>query len=353
MMTGSAHISIGNKRVGEGNAPFIIAEVAQAHEGSLGLALSFIEAAAKAGADAIKFQTHIAAAESTRDEKFRIEMSGQDASRYEYWKRMEFTPDQWHKLKTHADKHGIIFLSSAFSVEAVELLEAVGMPAWKVGSGEFKSRELLDAMVKTGKPVLYSTGMSNYQEVEDAAQYFTAQNIPHALFQCTSAYPTTMDVVGLNVLREFSDKYGCPVGLSDHSGTVFPVLAAMAQGAHLIEFHVTFDRAMYGPDAVASLTFSELEFVCKARDAFFTMASNPVNKDDMARSMKTMRGLFAKSIALARDLPAGTVLQADMLCPKKPGTGIAYTDKKQLIGRTLAHDVPSDRLLMWEDVVSE
>ncbi len=340
---------IGNKTIGSGK-PFIIAEVAQAHDGSLGFAHSFIDAAADCGADAIKFQTHIASAESSQDEKFRIQMSGQDATRYDYWKRMEFTADEWAGLSKHAQDKGIVFLSSAFSVQAVELLKNLDMPAYKVGSGEFKSTELLAAMMSTGKPVLYSTGMSTYSEIDEAVNLFRHKNVAHAIFQCTSNYPTKMEDVGINVLDEYRQKYGCPVGLSDHTGTPFPSLMAMARGADLIEVHVTFDKRMYGPDVIASLTFDELSLLCKARDSFSVMKANPVDKDKAAQRMAEMRNLFTKSIGLVSDLAAGTVLEASMLTPKKPGTGIPYTDASQYIGKKLKQAVSVNRLLRPEDV---
>lgn len=342
-------IKIAGKKIGTGHQCFIIAEVAQAHDGSLGAAHSFIDAASASGANAIKFQTHIAAAESTRDETFRVKMSGQDKTRYDYWKRMEFTPTQWAALAAHAKEKGLIFLSSAFSLEAFELLKKIGMPAWKVGSGEFRSAELLQAMIKTKKPILFSTGMSRYDEVEAAVKIFRKNQAPFALFQCTSAYPTKLEDVGLNVLSEYA-RHKCPVGLSDHSGTPYPALAAMARGASLLELHVTFDKNMYGPDTPASVTFDELAFICKARDAFYAMDKNPVDKDIMAKKMEQMRGLFTKSIALAKPQKKGTIIRADMLAPKKPGTGIPFSKKEKIIGLRLMHDVSPDRLLTWEDL---
>lgn len=341
---------IADRKIGKGEKAFIIAEIAQAHEGSLGLALSFIDAAAAAGADAIKFQTHIAHAESTRDEKFRIPMSGQDETRYDYWQRMEFTEKEWGILNARAAEKNIIFLSSAFSVEAVELLTKLDMPAWKVGSGEFRSRELLDAMIATGKPVLFSSGMSTLEEIDQGAKYFFEKNIPFALFQCTSMYPTPFDKVGLNILDTLKKTHDCPVGLSDHTGTIFPAMAAIARSADLIEIHVTFDKRMYGPDAIASLNFEELKTLCDMRDAVHIMDNNPVDKDTMAADLEKMRGLFTKSIGLKKDIKAGTVISQDMLCPKKPGTGIPYDEHGKVIGKKLLSDVPADRLLKWSDV---
>ena len=224
---------IKNFNIGEGYSPFIIAEVAQAHDGSLGMAHAFIDAIAATGADAVKFQTHIASAESTADEPFRIQFSYQDTSRYAYWKRMEFEPKQWKELAHHAEQEGLIFLSSPFSVEAVNLLERVGMHAWKVGSGEVGNIPLLQAMLKTRAPILLSSGMSGYKELESSCSLIREAGVPYALFQCASQYPTPLNFVGLNVLDEFRKRFHCPVGLSDHSGQVFPALAALARGVDL------------------------------------------------------------------------------------------------------------------------
>lgn len=346
-------IEIAGRSIAQSSRPFIIAEIAQAHDGSLGMAHAYIDAAAGAGADAVKFQTHIAAAESTLDEPFRVKFSRQDDTRYDYWRRMEFTAEQWAGLAAHAAEKGIVFLSSAFSVEAVHLLEKIGMPAWKIGSGEFRSRELMTAMTSTGKPLLLSTGMSRYEEIAAACAWFREQKTPFALFQCTSQYPTKLEDVGLNVIGDLHGRHGCPVGLSDHSGTIWPSLAAMARGAAMIEIRMTFDRGMFGPDVPASVTIPELTQLCTARDAFARMDAHPVNKDEMADRMATMRDLFTKSLAPVRALPAGTVLTADMLTAKKPGTGIPYADKDKILGARLVRDVVPERILNWADIGQE
>lgn len=346
----NGYIDIDGRRIGEGHKAYIIAEVAQAHDGSLGYAHSFIDAAADSGADAIKFQTHIARAESTRDETFRVPLSGQDATRYEYWQRMEFTPEGWAALFNHAKARNITFLSSAFSCEAVDLLEKLGIAAFKVGSGEVWSEDLLASIIKTCKPILLSTGMSSFAEIDAMVADIGAQGSGLGLFQCTSEYPVALERVGLNICDEFRARYHCPVGLSDHSGTVFPALAAMARGVDMIEVHVTYDRRMYGPDTKASVTFAELEMIARARDAFHTMLTHPVDKDVMVGDMAQMRKLFTKSVALKTDMPRGTVLTADILCAKKPGTGVPYNEKSKLIGKKLSRDVPCDRLLRIEDI---
>ena len=346
-------ISIGERVVGPDQPAFIVAEVAQAHDGSLGLAHAFIDAAAEAGADAVKFQTHIAAAESTLQEQFRVKFSRQDVTRYDYWKRMEFTTGQWEGLARHAEERKLVFLSSAFSSDAVRLLNALGMPAWKIASGEIASRPLLKEIVATGKPLIVSTGMSLWSEIEETVRLLKSWNAPFCLLQCTSSYPTPLEQVGLNVIGEMRKRFGCPVGLSDHSGTVYPAFAALARGCDLLEMHLTLDRRMFGPDVGSSLTVDELRMVSQARDAFVTMDAHPVDKDRKAQELMETRRLFMRSAAPIRDLPVGTVLSADMICVKKPGTGIPVERIDALIGRRLARAVRSNELFSEEDFSDE
>lgn len=346
-------LSIAGHGVGPGHPALLIAEVAQAHDGSLGMAHAFIDAAADAGVDAIKFQTHLAAEESTLDEPFRVRFSQQDPTRFHYWQRMEFAPEQWLELATHARERGLIFLSSAFSVAAVDLLQAIGMPAWKIGSGEFASADLWRAMAATGAPILFSTGMAKRAEIANAVAAFRADGLPFALMQCTSAYPTSLDAVGLNVIDELRMEFDCPVGLSDHSGSIFPGLAALARGADLLEFHVTFDRRMFGPDVAASLTFDEAKMLVRMRNALRTMDSHPVDKDAMAEELRGLREMFGKSLAPLRPIAAGTVLRPDMIATKKPGGGIPLEAAEKIAGRRLARDVAPDRILRWTDLVEE
>lgn len=343
-------IEIEGRRIGRGARAFLIAEVGQAHDGSLGAAHAYIDAAADAGVDAIKFQTHLAAAESTLDEPFRVKFSRQDATRFDYWKRMEFTEEQWAGLVGHAKERGIVFLSSTFSVPAVELLARLGLQAWKVGSGEVASRDLLDAMTAAGGPILLSSGMSGYAEISDTVERLRARGAAVALFQCTTRYPNALAEVGLNVIDEFRRRFSCPVGLSDHSGTVFPALAAMARGADLIEAHIVFDRRMFGPDTPASLSVDEFGLLVKARDAFAEMRDSPVDKDAAAAALAETRAIFGKSVAPVRDLTAGTVLSQEMLTFKKPGSGIGASDLASVVGRRLRRDVAAHRLLSWQDL---
>jgi N-acetylneuraminate synthase len=328
----------------------VIAEVAQAHDGSLGLAHAFIDAIARAGADAVKFQTHIAAAESTPAEPWRVQFSSQDKTRYDYWRRMEFTEPQWRGLKSHADEAGLWFLSSPFSLEATDLLMRVGVAGWKVASGEVTHEAMIRRMASTGVPVLLSSGMSTWNELQRAAQWVGDAGAPLAVMQCTSAYPAAPEQIGLNLLAEFRDRFGCPVGLSDHSGTIYPALAAAVLGASVIEVHLTLSREMFGPDVPASITPEELTRLVEGVRFLHCAMRNPVDKDRTADELADLRRTFCKSLVAASDLPAGTILEAGHLATKKPGCGMPAADLPGVLGRVLSHDLKTDQLLQPGDL---
>lgn len=342
---------IGDRTVGPGQPCLIVAEVAQAHDGSLGMAHAYIDAVADSGAQAVKFQTHIAAAESTPGEPWRIKFSPQDATRYDYWKRMEFTEPQWLALKRHADERGLVFLSSPFSIEAVELLERIDVAAWKIPSGETANTPMLNRIIATGLPVILSTGMSPIEEIDTAVAHIKKGGAPLTVLQCTTAYPCPPEKVGLNLIAEFRRRYDCAVGLSDHSGTIYPGLAATALGIQILEVHVTFSRDMFGPDVTASITTEELHRMVAGIRYIERMMTHPVDKEDMAHDLEALRSMFTKSIVARRDLAAGTVLQAKDLTVKKPGTGIPARRLPEVVGRRLKRPIRADELLS-EDMLA-
>lgn len=327
----------------------VIAEVGQAHDGSLGTAHAYIDAIAAAGADAVKFQTHLADAESTQDEPWRIRFSHQDVTRLDYWRRMEFTEAQWIELRAHAHEAGLQFISSPFSLEAVDLLARVGIDAWKIASGEVGNMPLLDAIAADGRPVLVSSGMSDLTEVAAAVERFRRAGVDVTVLQCTSAYPCPPERLGLNLLGVYREALGVPVGLSDHTGAIFSGLAAVTLGASALEVHVTLSRASFGPDVTSSITFEELAELVRGVRFIETALANPAEIDKAARGAD-MRALFTRSVALRHALPAGHVLTADDLVLKKPGSGIPGDELPALVGRRLAGDVPADRLLRTDDL---
>lgn len=343
-------ISIGKVIIGLGHPTLLVAEVAQNHDGSLGMAHSYIDAAADAGVDAIKFQTHIAAAESTRREPWRVKFSEQDDSRYDYWKRMEFTEVKWRGLQQHADSRGLLFLSSPFSIEAADLLSRVGVPAWKISSGEVGNDQMMEKVAATGLPVLLSSGMSDWKELDHAVSLCKCHQAPFAILQCTTAYPCPTESVGLNLLSEIRLRYGCPVGLSDHTGEIFAGLAAVALGANILEFHFTLSRRMFGPDVPSSLTFDDTVQLVRGVRAIEAMMASPVDKDKQALQSADMARIFGKSIVARTALTAGTVLTLEHVTMKKPGTGLPQSALPDVLGRRLRRQLAPDDELTWEDL---
>ena len=335
---------------GPGDGCLVIGEVAQAHDGSLGAAHAFIDAIAASGADAVKFQTHIASAESTPQEPWRVKFSRQDATRYDYWKRVEFTEEQWAGLRQHADDRGLFFLSSPFSIEATELLERVGVAAWKVASGEITNSAMIDRMLESRIAVILSTGMSPLPEIDAAVKRVQNAGAPLAVLQCTTAYPCPPERIGLNLLSVYRSRYGVPTGLSDHSGTIYPGLAAATLGAEVVEVHVTLSRDAFGPDVSASVTTSELRQLVDGIRFIEKMLANPLDKEQVGSDAASLRDLFTKSVVARVPIPAGTVLGKEHLVAKKPGTGIPAARLPSLIGARTVRALEQDELLSDRDI---
>jgi N,N'-diacetyllegionaminate synthase len=330
----------------------VVAEIAQAHDGSLGAALAMIDAAAEAGVDAVKFQTHIASEESSADEPWRTKFSPQDETRYAYWQRMEFTEPQWAALRERVNDRGLLFLSSPFSMQAFRLLERVGVAAWKVASGEITNFEMLDAMCATGRPLLLSTGMSPVEEIDISVKRIQASGAPLAVLQCASIYPTSPEHVGLNVLEEFRGRYGAAVGLSDHSATIFPGVCAAYLGAQVIEVHLTLSRRSFGPDVPASLTVEEMAELVRGVRFAEGMREHVVHKQGVDPASEPLRRIFMRSLVAARDMQAGETLDAGALTSRKPGTGIPVSRYDEFLGRRLARPVARHQLLTEADFES-
>ncbi len=327
----------------------IIAEVAQAHDGSLGMAHAFIDAVAKTGASGIKFQTHIANEESTIEEPWRIKFSLQDETRYDYWKRMEFTEPQWLGLMEHATESGLLFLSSPFSIKAFEMLSRVGVAAWKIASGEIDNEPLIQRMVESGLPLILSTGMSSLEEIDNIVNKILCCQKDLTILQCTSEYPCNPESWGLNMLSTFRSHYGCCVGFSDHSGDIFAGLAAAVLGAEMIEVHITFSKDMFGPDAPASITPAELQKLVQGVAEIERAIGNPVEKSKMASKLSQTRAIFSKSVVTALDLRKGTVLNYSNLALKKPGIGLSPRCFSELIGKKLTRDLSKDSFISESD----
>ena len=326
----------------------VIAEVGSVHDGSFGNAKHLIRTGAECGADTMKFQLHVAAEETLRTAGgpayFREE------PRYEYFERTAFTKPQWQGLKAYSEEVGVEFLSSAFSTAAVRLLESLDVVRYKVPSGEVTNVPLLAAIADTGKPVLLSSGMSSWAELDEAVNTILRRHDRLTVLQCTSAYPCAAEDVGLNVMLELRERYGLPVGLSDHTLSPYVSFAAAALGASVIEKHLTFSRRMYGSDAVHSLEPSEFADLVRGIRAIEAMLGAPVSKDAMAARLRDMKGIFEKSVVSVVDIPAGTVITAEMVGLKKPGTGIPARRLREVIGQRVVRAVPKDAVLREQDL---
>ena len=317
---------------------YIIAEIAQAHDGSLGILHSYIDAVAKTGVNAIKFQMHIAEAESSAFEPFRVKFSYEDDTRYDYWQRMGFTFEQWQGIKAHCDEVGITFLCSPFSNAAVDWLELLNVEFYKIGSGEVNNFLLLEKIASTGKHILLSSGMSSFEELDKTVEFLRSKNVEFSILQCTTSYPTKPEQFGLNVIKELKDRYNVKVGFSDHSAKVSTSVAAVALGAEILEFHVIFDREMFGPDTKSSLTLPEVKELVEAVRAIQTAIENPVDKNDNSQ-FGQLKSIFEKSLAINKSLPKGHLITIDDLESKKPkGYGISADQFRSILNKPLKVD---------------
>ena len=311
---------------------FVVAEIAQAHDGSLGILHSLVDAAAAAGVNAVKFQVHIAEAESSALEPFRVRFSPVDATRFDYWKRMELSVAQWADLKRRCETAGVEFLATPFSNAAVDLLESIGVVRYKVGSGDLANPLLLERLARTGKEVILSTGLGVLEEIDVAVAMMRERQVPVAVLQCTTKYPTAAQDIGLPWLATLRTRYNCPVGLSDHSGTIYAALGAVVLGATVIEAHITFDRRMFGPDSKASLTVDEFaELIRGVR--FLEQARGQGPGKAVDESKQELRRMFGKALAVNRDMQAGETIRFEDLESKKPADGgLSVAKMAEVIG---------------------
>ncbi|MES2239811.1 MAG: N-acetylneuraminate synthase family protein [Bacteroidota bacterium] len=318
---------------------YTIAEIGQAHEGSLGILYSYIDAIADTGVDAVKFQMHIAEAESSKQEPFRVQFSLKDKTRFDYWKRMGFSLEQWKGIKAHCESLGLDFLCSPFSNLAVDWLEEMGVKQYKIGSGEVNNFLILEKIAQTKKPVILSSGMSSYEELDKTVAFLKERNVDLSILQCTTSYPTQPEQFGLNVIQELQQRYNVAIGFSDHSARLETCVAATALGAEILEFHVVFDRQLFGPDSKSSLTISETKDLVLAVRNITKALENPIDKNSN-ENFKELKQIFEKSLAVNKALPKGHIITFNDLEAKKPkGCGIEASCFQEIIGKILNKDL--------------
>lgn len=330
--------------------PYTIAEIGQAHEGSLGILYSYIDAIAGTGVNAVKFQMHIAEAESSEFEPFRVKFSLEDKTRFDYWKRMGFSLEQWKGIKQRCDEVGLDFVCSPFSNRAVDWLEEIGVKYYKIGSGEVNNFLILEKIAQTGKPVILSSGMSSYTELDSTVDFLKSRNVDFSILQCTTAYPTKPEQYGLNVIAELQKRYRVPVGFSDHSAKMETCIAATAIGASILEFHVVFDRQLFGPDSKASLTIQEAKDMVAAVQNVALALAHPIDKNNDG-DFEALKQIFEKSLAVNKNLPKGHSITFDDLEAKKPKSyGILASKYQEVIGKKLKFDKNQWDFLNEEDL---
>jgi N-acetylneuraminate synthase len=294
----------------------------------------------------VKFQTNIAEAETLDNAPTPSYFSGE--SRMDYFRRTAFSLPQWKQIAQRCLECGVGFLSSPFSLEAVDLLEQVGVELYKIPSGEVSNLPLLERVAATGKKVYLSSGMSNWAELDQAVAALRKGGAL-VVMQCSSAYPSPPERVGLNVMLEMQQRYGLPVGLSDHTLGYAACISAAALGASVVEKHFTFSRLMYGSDASHSMEPDEFKALCSHVKEAAIIRANPVDKDNL-QDYLDMKRIFEKSVVTARAVQAGQPLQVADLAFKKPGDGIPAARYTELLGRQVRHALAPDHKIIWEDL---
>jgi len=352
MVDGLKPVDIAGRKVGAGEPCFIIAEAGVNHNGDIGMALQLIEAAAEAGADAVKFQTFKAEeviSAGAPKAAYQIQNTGVADSQLEMVKRLEFPPAVFRQLAEHCARRGIMFLSTPFDFGSVDLLEEIGIPAFKIASGEITNFPLLARIAKTGKPVILSTGMSTLDEVETAlSSIYDAGARDVILLHCTSNYPASPASVNLRAMETMSTRFGIPVGFSDHTEGIAIPLAAVALGACVIEKHFTLDRSLPGPDHRASIEVGELSEMVKSirrvEQALGSGVKQPA-AEELSTAAVARRSLVAKD-----DLERGVLITEEMIAIRRPGTGLPPAMLSTVVGRRVKAPIAAGTLLSLDMV---
>lgn len=332
---------------------FIIAEAGVNHNGNIDIAKRLVDAAVKAGADAVKFQTFVpeelVTREADRAAYQQINMPGRQETQLEMIRRLALGYEQFCELKAYCDEAGIVFLSTPFDYYSADFLDDLGVPIFKIASGELVNYPFLRYLAAKKKPLLLSTGMATLGEVEEALEVVQcAGGNEITLLHCISNYPASYDEVNLRAMLTLEHAFGLPVGYSDHTEGIEIAVAAVALGACVIEKHFTLDRHMEGPDHKASLEPDELAAMVRAiRNVEKAMGDG---RKRPTVSEKEIMKVARRSLVASRDIKAGEIITEDKLAVKRPGTGIPPKMWDLIIGRRARVDIPADTVLTWDMV---
>jgi sialic acid synthase SpsE len=336
--------------VGIDESAYVIAEAGSNHNRDLSIALELIDVAAEAGADAVKFQTYTGSALYSAKTP-RFEYLDDPRSPTELLDAIALPREWQEKLAEHAGARGIAFFSSPFDAGAVESLAALGVPAMKIASFEIVDLPLIRHAASVGVPIILSTGMATFGEIEDAlGAVRETGNREVALLRCASVYPAPADIMNLRAMSTMRDAFGVPVGLSDHTTGITVAAAAIALGAELVEKHFTLDRQMEGPDHPFALEPDELRAMVAAIREVEAALGNGRLEGPSAVEAKEMYRLARRSVVAAIDIPATTTITREMLTTKRPGYGIKPKDIDLLVGRVARVGIEADDVITWEMV---
>jgi N,N'-diacetyllegionaminate synthase len=346
-------ITIGDKRIGSSEPVFIIAEAGVNHNGDLDVARQLVDAAVDAGADAVKFQTFKAdrvASPSAPKAEYQLRTTGTTASQLEMIRSLELSHHDHYVLRDHCQSKGIIFLSTPFDESSADLLEELGVPVFKIPSGEITNIPFLEYVAKKRKPLILSTGMSWLSEVDEAVRVVRSAGAREiALLHCVSNYPAEPADVNLRAMQSMASAMKLLVGISDHTSGTEVAIAAVAMGARLVEKHFTLDCNMPGPDHKASLEPHELKSMVSAIRRV-ELALGHGRKEPAASEMQTA-AVARRSLVSACLIEAGTVLTKEMVEILRPGTGMSPSMLPYVIGRTTKIRISSGTLLSPEMLV--
>ena len=342
-----ATVEIAGHKVGPNQSCFIIAEAGVNHNGDIEKALALIDAAAAAGADAVKFQTFVAELLVTRDApkaEYQAQTTDAAESQYEMLRRLELSPAAHRRLMDHCQSKGILFLSTPFDEESAALLENLNVAAFKISSGEITNLPFLSHLARKNRPLILSTGMADLMEVESAVREIqSAGNRNLILLHCVSSYPANPADANLRAMATMENAFGAPVGYSDHTPGIAVAIAAVALGACVIEKHVTLDRALPGPDHCASLEPDELKMMVEGIRVVEAALGH--GRKEPALSETPTAAVARKSLVAARDIPAGTILTEEMIAIKRPGTGLPPSMRADLVSRVARTDIAANTII--------
>lgn len=346
-------LKIQNHYIGDGFPTWIIAEAGVNHNGDLSLAFDLIHAAKESGADCVKFQTFRAddlVSKSSPKAKYQLETTDPNQTQYAMLKALELKMEDFAKLKSECDKIGICFLSTPYNIWDVDLLEKIGVPAYKIASAMSVEPHLLRHVAKTGKPILLSTGMCTMDEVASTVNTLSETGNDQILvFQCTTDYPSRLEDVNLNAMVAIADKTGVLTGYSDHCESFTASIAAVALGACAIERHFTLDKTMPGPDHKASSTPQEFSDLIKSiREV--ELARGVFQKVPSPREYEN-RIAMRRGIVAANNLKAGTVISEKHLAYKRPLQGVPPSEYEKVLGKTLKIDLDKNAPFSWDILV--